>query len=84
MSRRVISHIVLTGLLLLAALCLRAGLASAGSVTSIDATALLPSEAPPLLGPINESGRTGWACRPEQAAAAKTPKNAELPLAEPW
>lgn len=82
MSRRVVSHIVLIGLLLLGALSLRTAFAGADSLTTIDAASLLPSETPELLGPINETGRTGWACRPEQAASAKAPASAELPLAD--
>jgi hypothetical protein len=82
-SRRLISHIVLVGLLLLGALSLRTALATADSLTGIDAQSLLPSETPALLGPINEKGRTGWACRPERAAGASAPHDAELPLADP-
>ncbi len=41
--------------------------------------ALTPSATPALLGPITESGRVGWACKPEQAAASGAWQNAELP-----
>jgi hypothetical protein len=41
--------------------------------------ALQPSSAPQLLGPITEGGRTGWACKPEQAAASKHAQDAQLP-----
>lgn len=59
-----------------------AGFAGASSVEAMLTGALEPSAAPSLLGPITESGRTGWACKPEQAAAAKTAASAELPSAE--
>lgn len=42
---------------------------------------LAPSESPSLLGPIDENGRTGWACKPERAAAASSARDAELPSA---
>lgn len=41
---------------------------------------LRPSEQPALLGPITESGRTGWACKPEKAAEAAKAQQAELPV----
>lgn len=56
-----------------------AGVAGAASVESALQGALQPSADPPLLGPITEAGRKGWACKPEQAAAAKTAHDAELP-----
>lgn len=82
MSRRALSRIVLAGLVLLGAASLRAGFAAAGSVSTIDASALLPSDTPALLGPINEKGRVGWECRPEKAAAAQSATDAGLPLAD--
>jgi hypothetical protein len=45
-----------------------------------DPSAALVTSAPPdLLGPITESGRTGWNCAPEHAATAKTAAAAGLP-----
>jgi hypothetical protein len=44
-----------------------------------DAGSLVPSAAPALLGPITESGRTGWDCAPEHAATARTATGAGLP-----
>lgn len=57
------------------------GFAGAASVETMLEGALQPSAAPSLLGPITESGRKGWACKPEQAAAAKAAAAAELPPA---
>jgi hypothetical protein len=57
-----------------------AGLARA-SLSSLDDVAnaqLLPSATPALLGPINELGRNGWACKPEQAARSVKVRSAEL------
>lgn len=79
MSRRVLSHVVLASLLLTGAIGLGAAFATAAGLTAVDATALMPSEMPSLLGPINEKGRTGWECRPERAAAATGPAAAQLP-----
>ncbi len=56
-----------------------AGFAGASSIEGMLDGALQASSAPSLLGPITESGRTGWACKPEQAAAAKGAAAAELP-----
>lgn len=56
-----------------------AGVAGASSVESALEGALQPSADPALLGPITESGRKGWACKPEQAAAARSSQQAELP-----
>jgi hypothetical protein len=44
-----------------------------------DPGSLVPSAAPALLGPITESGRTGWDCAPEHAATARTATGAGLP-----
>jgi len=40
---------------------------------------LMPSTAPALLGAINELGRSGWACKPEQAARSVDVGSAQLP-----
>lgn len=55
------------------------GYAGAQSLEAMLDGALQPSAAPSLLGPITEAGRVGWACKPEQAAAANSWQNAELP-----
>ena len=72
------------------ALALLAGLASARfayagalSLESLAREQLLPSEAPALLEPIGESGRVGWKCAPERAAATKDASGAGLPAAGP-
>ena len=54
------------------------GLARA-SVDELSSLRLVPSAAPALLGPILESGRTGWECAPERAASAGNARSAELP-----
>ncbi|MDB5026957.1 MAG: hypothetical protein JWO66_646 [Candidatus Eremiobacteraeota bacterium] len=41
--------------------------------------AIVTSAIPALLGPITESGRTGWTCMPERAATARTATVAGLP-----
>ena len=43
----------------------------------------VPSAAPALLGPINELGRNGWQCAPEQAVRATRASAADLPQAAP-
>lgn len=62
----------------LAAACF--GFAGAGSVEGMLQGGLTPSALPGLLGPISESGRTGWECKPEIAAAARSAKEADLPV----
>lgn len=79
MSTRVLRPLLLAGLIAAGIFGLGAGLAGASSVESMLEGALQPSSAPTLLGPITEAGRTGWACKPEKAAAAKTAQEAELP-----
>jgi hypothetical protein len=44
-----------------------------------DPGSLVVSASPALLGPITESGRTGWDCAPEHAATARTANGAGLP-----
>ncbi|MEA2690038.1 MAG: hypothetical protein QOD51_2645 [Candidatus Eremiobacteraeota bacterium] len=55
--------------------------AAAGADLLLDdaAGSLATSALPSLLGPITESGRTGWDCAPERAATAKTAAAAGLP-----
>ena len=56
-----------------------AGAAMGAEMLLDDPGALVPSAAPALLGPITESGRTGWDCAPEHAATARTATSAALP-----
>jgi hypothetical protein len=79
MSRRLFARLGLAGLLLLGAVSLRYACVEAGVLNANDASILTPSAQPGLLGPIDEHGRTGWACVPERAAAAKSAKEADLP-----
>jgi hypothetical protein len=73
------------GALRRAAICaMLAGLASvavaAGAELALgDPMLQHPSDPPALLGPITESGRTGWDCAPERAARARQASGAELP-----
>ena len=53
--------------------------AGAASLEDMITGALTPSGAPAMLGPITSSGRTGWECKPERAAAAGGWRQAELP-----
>ncbi len=79
MSRRALRSL-LYALLAAAAISLAAaGFAGASSIEAMLEGSLQPSAAPALLGPITESGRTGWACKPERAAAATDARAAELP-----
>lgn len=55
---------------------------AAAALSSLDDLAglgIVPSGLPSLLGPITESGRTGWDCHPEKAATAPHWHDAELP-----
>ncbi len=61
------------------ALVASAGAAVGAELVLGDPAGLVPSAAPELLGPITESGRTGWECAPERAARARTAAAAELP-----
>jgi hypothetical protein len=79
MFRRLALRLGIAALLLLTAVSLRYALVDAGVLTGADGTALLASPQAPLLGPIDEVGRTGWLCRPEVAAGAKHAQKAELP-----
>lgn len=68
--------------LLLAASLLsgRAALANVPALETLLDGGLRPSDQPALLGPISESGRIGWACKPEKAAEAAKVQQAELPV----
>jgi hypothetical protein len=62
------------------ALSASAGAAAAAELLLDDpAVSLVTSALPSLLGPITESGRTGWNCAPEHAATARTATAAGLP-----
>jgi hypothetical protein len=79
-SRQLIRRFALAGLLLAATIGARVAYANAPSLGALSADALIPSEPPALLEPITETGRTGWACRPERAAAASNWRDADLPV----
>lgn len=83
MLTRLVARPILVGLLLLAAAGAGIAWVNADALTGGDVQALVPSDPPALLGAINELGRTGWACRPEQAARATTARTAELPSGSP-
>lgn len=72
---------MLSGLLLLAAASASYAFASGDALTALGANALAPSDAPSLLGPIDEHGRTGWECKPERAAQSRDAAMGELPQA---
>lgn len=69
-------------LLALSVLCGRQALAGVTSIQSLLDGGLRPSAQPALLAPIGESGRIGWACKPEKAAEAASAHDAELPDAQ--
>ncbi|HEV3089754.1 MAG TPA: hypothetical protein VGX96_21315 [Candidatus Elarobacter sp.] len=56
-----------------------AGAAVGAELLLNDPASLVTSSPPALLGPITETGRTGWNCAPERAATAKTAAAAGLP-----
>ena len=56
-----------------------AGAAVGADLLLNDPATLVTSAPPALLGPITETGRTGWNCAPERAATAKTAAAAGLP-----
>ena len=79
MSRRWLRLFVLAVVIAVCALAGGFGYAGAQSLEAMLGGGLQPSAAPALLGPITESGRLGWACKPEKAAAANTWQDADLP-----
>ena len=81
MFKGLVSRLALASLLLAGAASLSFALANADSLTALGDKALLSSEAPSLLGPIDEHGRIGWECKPERAAESSNPAHAELPQA---
>jgi hypothetical protein len=56
-----------------------AGAAIGAEMLLDDPASLATSSPPALLGPITESGRTGWDCAPERAATARSASAAGLP-----
>ena len=56
-----------------------AGAAVGAELLVDDPGALIVSAPAALLGPITESGRTGWDCAPEHAATARSAAAAGLP-----
>lgn len=81
MFKRLVSRIAVAGLLLISAASASYALANGDALSALGGKALLASDAPPLLGPIDEHGRTGWACKPERAAESPSAAMAELPTA---
>lgn len=61
------------------ALAASAGAAFGAELALGDPGSLVPSDAPRLLGPITETGRTGWDCAPERAARSKDASAGGLP-----
>jgi hypothetical protein len=59
------------------------GATEAASVADLLTQTALSPQAPALLGPISSTGRRGWECKPERAAAATGSHQAELPSPEP-
>lgn len=57
--------------------------ASLASPQELASGQLVPAAAPALLGPINELGRSGWGCKPEEAARSTDVRSAELPDTPP-
>lgn len=81
MSSRFLRPLALGTALFIAAVSLRFGIAGAASVDAMLSGQLEPSQAPALLAPITESGRTGWACKPEHAASSAAVRESDLPSA---
>jgi hypothetical protein len=79
MSRIVVRLAFATALALLGAGSVGFARASVLAAEAAGDAAFAPPAALALLGPINELGRNGWHCVPEQAAKAKDPHAAELP-----
>ncbi|MBV9270412.1 MAG: hypothetical protein JO165_04915 [Candidatus Eremiobacteraeota bacterium] len=82
MFRSPVRRFAVCVLLAVSILCGRAALADVSSIQSLLDGGLRPSAQPALLAPISESGRTGWACKPEKAAEASGAREAELPDAQ--
>ena len=72
---------MLATLLLLAGVSGGFAVAHTNVLSAISAADLETSAIPAMLDVIDEHGRTGWACHPEQAAAAKHVHEASLPEA---
>jgi hypothetical protein len=81
-SRTLLLRAAAVALLAGALLCGRYAVAGTASLEDLLTSAMTPSAAPSLLGPISSAGRVGWECKPERAAAAQSHAQAELP-AEP-
>lgn len=79
MSSALVFRIVAPALMAAALLCGSAALAKSVSLEDLLTGQMVSSDAPALLGPITLTGRKGWECRPERAAAAQLSQNAELP-----
>lgn len=70
---------LLAGLLTAALLGARVAMANASAFDLTGASALVPSSMPDLLEPITYTGRTGWDCVAERAAADNGWRGAGLP-----
>lgn len=79
MSRALAARFLIGALLAVVLASGRFAFACAASLEDLLAGQLVPSAAPALLGPITEVGRVGWACKPEQMAAARRVHDAGLP-----
>ncbi len=79
MSRSVVRVALLTVFTLLGVASAGFARAAAVAIDDVARDQLVPSAAPALLGPINELGRDGWHCVPEQSATARHAGAAELP-----
>jgi hypothetical protein len=79
--RRIRWTVLLT---LLASLAAASGIAIGAEATLEDLghAQIRPSGLADLLGPITDSGRTGWDCAPERAARAVSAREAELPAGQ--
>lgn len=81
MVKRLVSRIALASLLVASAASLSYAFANGDALSALGGKGLIASDVPALLGPIDEHGRTGWACKPERAAESASPAMAELPQA---
>jgi hypothetical protein len=78
-SRSLAAPVLAAVLLAGSIFCGRFAVAQAASLETLLAGALVPSSSPALLGPISSTGRTGWECKPERAAASASVHAAQLP-----
>jgi hypothetical protein len=72
-------RVLLVGLLTAGLVGARVAMANASAFDLSGASALVPSDMPDLLEPITYTGRTGWECTAERAAASSEWRGAGLP-----